>query len=226
MANGSRKPRGPRDIGMATRLNEQLSNYLQAEHIKQNKRLLDEIAFYPAHDKRAETPEYHKVHDYMVKKRDLPCLVCGVRNSTLKDPAKNRYYAKQMETHHHVIEWALANAIDVDRFNEVLRPNLAHQHPVPEVQSTKKLTVVDSEYWAQMYAGTMSKANIAAWVDHSPDNLWVLCDVHHRARYFGIHEITYPIWCPADLLRPDFERFVQKQLDAAASDAKSNTKTG
>jgi hypothetical protein len=34
-----------------------------------------------------------------------------------------------MKTHHHVIEWALTNAIDVDHFNNSLRPNLAHRHP-------------------------------------------------------------------------------------------------
>lgn len=51
-------------------------------------------------------------------------------------------------------------------------------------------------------------------MDHSPDNLWVLCNVHHRAKYLGIHEITYPIWSPMDLLRPDFEAWVEKEVKA------------
>jgi hypothetical protein len=75
-----------------------------------------------------------KQHDHLTKKLDLPCFVCGVKFSTLKDKTQSRYGAKAMETHHHVIE----------------------------------------------------------------DNLWVLCDVHHRAKFLGIHEITYPIWCPMD----------------------------
>jgi hypothetical protein len=61
---------------------------------------------------------------------------------------------------------------------------------------------------------------VAAWVDHSEDNLWVLCDVHHRAKFFGIHEITFPIWGPMDLLRPDFEAYVKGQI----ADAKAGKK--
>jgi hypothetical protein len=62
----------------------------------------------------------------------------------------------------------------------------------------------------------MSEHEIHDWVDHSPDNLWVLCDVHHRHRYLGIHEISYPIWAPQDLLRPDFEDYVRQQVAADA----------
>jgi hypothetical protein len=156
---------------------------------------LRQVAFYPAHDKRAESPAYHKAHDNMVVKKDLPCLVCGVRHSTLGDKKKNPYAAKQLETHHHVIEWALANAIDPQKFNENIRPSLAHKHPQNPV-----------------YKKAMSEKQIRDWVDHSEDNLWVLCDVHHRAKLIGIHAITYPIWCPQDLLRPNFEKLVKKEL--------------
>ena len=128
---------------------------------------------------------------------NLPCLVCGVRHSTLKDPKENRYGAKQMETHHHVIEWALQNAIDVDKFNKTLRPSLAHKHP-------------NDPIWA--YETPFDTAKVTAWIDHSEHNLWVLCDVHHRAKYLGIHEITYPIWGPMDLLRPDFEQWAQDEI--------------
>jgi hypothetical protein len=37
-------------------------------------RLLNERAFYPAHDKRKESPAYKKAHDHLTKKLDLPCL--------------------------------------------------------------------------------------------------------------------------------------------------------
>jgi hypothetical protein len=32
----------------------------------------------------------------------------------------------------------------------------------------------------------------------------VLCDVHHRARFFGIHQITGPVWGPQHILRDEF----------------------
>ncbi len=37
------------------------------------------------------------------------------------------------------------------------------------------------------------RAKLAEWVD-SEGNMLVLCAVHHRAKYEGIHEITYPAW--------------------------------
>jgi hypothetical protein len=40
-------------------------------------------------------------------------------------------------------------------------------------------------------------------VDHGFDNLWVLCDVHHRHKFVGIHAITYPIWRPQDVVNAD-----------------------
>ena len=60
------------------------------------------------------------------------------------------------------------------------------------------------------------------WVDHSEDNLWVLCDVHHRAKFLGIHEVSYPIWAPMNLLRTDFEDYVRAQI-AATKPANNGT---
>jgi hypothetical protein len=183
--------------GEIARLADHHNNFKVVEqHIQHH--TIDELQFYPEHDRRTESPEYKKVHHHLTVELDLPCLVCGVRNSTLRDPDKNRYQARQMETHHHVIEWALANAIDVDRFNDSMRPNLAHRHP-------------NDPTWH--YEQPFDAEKIRDWVDHSEHNLWVLCDVHHRAKYLGIHEITYPIWAPMDLYRPDFETWARKQID-------------
>lgn len=181
---------------MVQRLKDQRGVFRKAQQIHENPRTLKERAFYPAHDKRLETKEYKAVHHHLAVELDLPCLVCGVRNSTLKDKRENRYNARQMETHHHVIEWSLANAIDADKFNRIILPHLKVRHP--QNPDYAKAAFTD--------------ADVAAWVDHSADNLWVLCDVHHRAAYLGIHEITYPIWCPMDLLRDDFEAYVRQQL--------------
>jgi len=150
------------------------------------RRQLDERAFYPPHDARQSSPEYRKVHEKMVNANG--CLVCDVTNKTLKDPKKredlslNPYGAKQLETHHHMIEWALASAIDRDKFNKRILPFLQKRHGT------------------QKYPGPLSAKEVSDWVDHSEDNLWVLCDVHHRAKFFGIHEVTDPIWGPQDVL--------------------------
>lgn len=189
------------DQGMLIRLHDQLKVFRKAQAIHRNKRVLNEIAFYPAHDPRRETPEYKKTHRRLAIEQDRPCLICGVKNSTLKDKAHNPYGAKQMETHHHAIEWALANAIDVGKFNKIMLPRLRARHPDKE-QYKKQAFTADE---------------IKAWVDHDEDNLWVLCDVHHRAGYFGIHDITYPIWGPVDLLRDDFEDYVRQEIAAVKS---------
>lgn len=183
-------------------VHDQLSTQAVVKDIHENRRQLDERAFYPAHDVRKESSAYAEVHKQLCITDDLPCLVCGVRHSTLGDPEKNRYAAKAMETHHHIIEWALANAIDVGHFNNALRPNLAHRHKDEP-----------------MYQTEMTAGQIHDWVDHSPHNLWVLCDVHHRHKFLGIHEISYPIWCPQDLLRPDFENYVKNQVMGDGNDA-------
>lgn len=194
------------DQGNVARLQDQLKVQKKVAAIHLNRRLLNEMAFYPAHDKRSETPEYKQVHHHLTVELDLPCLICGVKNSTLKS-AENRYHAKQMETHHHVIEWALANAISTDKFNRIMLPHLAQRHQSkPEYQTP------------------FTQQQIRDWVDHSEDNLWVLCDVHHRAEFFGIHEITFPIWGPMNLLRDDFEAYVTEQVAKQKGSAKKGKK--
>lgn len=199
MPDATTQPGDPTAPGDIARVKDQLVTYKAVQqHVQHH--TIDELQFYPNHAGRTETAAYVKAHKKLCIDLDLPCLVCGVRHSTLKDPAKNRYQSKAMETHHHIIEWALANAVDPDRFNQSLRPNLAHAHP-------------NDPTWA--YETPFDQAKIAAWVDHSEHNLWVLCDVHHRAKYLGIHEITYPIWAPMDLLRPDFEAWAVQQIAVA-----------
>ncbi len=172
--------------------------------------LLDPM-FYPEHDQRTESPGYAKVHKKLTVDDDRPCLVCGVKNSILKnektkkDPALNPFGAIQMETHHHVVEWALANAVDPKNFNKAIRPNLAGRHPDQA-----------------MYKRDMTEQEILDWVDHSADNLWVLCDVHHRHKWVGIHHVSYPMWAPQDLLKPEFIDAVAKaEAEADAANQKA-----
>lgn len=170
-------------------------------------RMLHEEAFYPPHDKRKESPLYHKAHDQLVNELDRPCLVCGVTHSTLGDPARNPFGAVQMETHHHVIEWALANAIDPGKFNERILPGLLRHDP--------------AKYQEFEHSG-MSKDAIVQWVDHDEDNLWVLCDVHHRHKFVGIHAITYPIWGPQDIVD---ETLVKEQIKLSKGIGKPAART-
>jgi hypothetical protein len=176
-------------------------DHLHVDHLLQR-------VLYPAHDKRTESPEYKKVHHDLVHNKDLPCLVCGVRASTLTDPEHNPYGATALETHHHIIEWALANAIKPVKFNRSLRPNLMHRSDNP------------------IYKRDMTAEEIRDWVDHSPDNLWVLCDVHHRHKFVGIHAITYPIWCPQDLTAYDIADVANAPADAKPAKKKPGQTNG
>jgi hypothetical protein len=170
------------------------------------RRLLDERAFYPPHNQRKESSAYVSVHKQLVAKNG--CLICGVTNDILKNPKSkidlrlNPYAAKQLETHHHVIEWALANAIDPDKFNKFVFPHLKARHP-------------------DRYKNPLSPQEVKDWVDHSPDNLWVLCDVHHRAKWFGIHEITDPLWGPQDIFNGNF---LARVREAIKTDARKRRK--
>jgi hypothetical protein len=148
-------------------------------------RALHEKVFYPAHDARTESPAYAKVHHRLAVVEDRPCLICGVRSSTLGDPAQNRHGATAMETHHHIVEWALQNAIDLAKFNEHVWPALQDRHP-------------------GKYPEPFTQQSMLDFIDHSEDNLWVLCDVHHRHSLVGIHSITGPIWGAQNLVRDDF----------------------
>ena len=53
----------------------------------------------------------------------------------------------------------------------------------------------------------------------------MLCDVHHRAQYFGIHEITDPIWEPVDLLRDDFEKYARDAIEQEKAKTKKQKKS-
>ncbi len=149
------------------------------------KRMLHEEVYYPDHSPRTESPAYARVHHHLVVDLDLPCLACGVRNSTLHDPKQNPKSAKAMETHHHVIEWSLQNAIDLTKFNQRIIARLRVSHP-------------------EKYTVDFTQQQMLDWIDHDSDNLWVLCDVDHRHSLVGIHSVTFPIWAPQDLIRGDF----------------------
>ena len=179
------RERGPRERGPAERIRR------VAEHFQPG--TLYEWTFYPEHDARgdSDTAAYRSARKKLVE--NGACLVCGVSQATLKDPiarkdlAKNPFEASGLETHHRVIEWALSEAIDVDRFNSRF------------VARRRLLDPTDEKY-----ARDFDQKTLLDWIDHDPDNLWVLCNVHHRAPFMGIHAITRPHWDPQDLVFPKF----------------------
>lgn len=121
-------------------------------------RTLSETVHYPPHPPRKPTALYTRTHHRLVQTLDSPCLVCGVRNSTLGDPLQNRWGATQLETHHKHIEDSLALAIDLDKFNTVLRPGLLRR-----TQDESK------------YNHVFTQAEMEEWIHGDEDNLWVLC---------------------------------------------------
>ena len=120
-------------------------------------RTLDEIIAYPSHDPRRASALYKKVHHHLVYELDEPCWICGVRQSGLPE-------GQHMETHHAVLEWALAGAAD---------PKLI-------LADFPKMGVADDPHLRQ-------------WLD-SEGNMLVLCAKCHRGARRGIHMITYPAW--------------------------------
>lgn len=127
-------------------------------------RTLHESIYYPEHQARKASAEYRKTHEHLINALDEPCWICGVRKSTLDDPALNPRGSKQMETHHVEVEWALANAMDPAR--------LLADFPA---------------------MGAADEPHLRAWLD-SEGNMLVLCDICHRDGRRGIHMITYPAW--------------------------------
>ena len=123
----------------------------------QSHRTLDEVIAYPAHDPRRASTEYRKVHDHLVYELDEPCWICGVRQSELPN-------GEHMETHHDVLEWALAGAAD------------------------PRLILAD---FREM--GAADDPHLRQFLD-SEGNMLVLCARCHRGARRGVHMITYPAW--------------------------------
>lgn len=146
-------------------------------------RTLHESVNYPPHPPRTPTREYIKTHHELVVVKDLPCLVCGVRNSTLKDPKQNPFQATALETHHRYIEDSLANAISLEKFNSKIPPALLRKSGN-----------------AAKYGHSFTQEEMLAWIHGDPDQMWILCSQHHRNSFVGIHGLTAPIFGVQDLL--------------------------
>jgi hypothetical protein len=130
------------------------------------------IAGDPTRVDRRPSPRDAASQKELVHARDLPCLVCGVRRSTLGQPAKNPCSARRLGVHDGIVEWALANAPDVRRLYDRI---VEHMRARPREEHDDDIFTTDA---------------IRGWFDRNPDHLWVLCDVHHRHATVGIPEIA------------------------------------
>lgn len=142
-------------------------------HIHLVRHTMHEDVFYPPHAPRTESEEYRAIHHQMLVVEDRPCFICGVRNSTLADPAHNPKGAKELELHHLWVEWALADAVDAEKLSR----------------------------WVGL---PITADQLADWVDHHRRNLLPLCDVDHRHKEHGIHELSFPIWIAQKFVRSDY----------------------
>lgn len=68
------------------------------------------VEHYPAHEPRASDPHYHFFNEARARLKKLGKLHCWVNNADC---------AGQIELHHSLVEFALANAIDLSRFEEL-----------------------------------------------------------------------------------------------------------
>ena len=110
-----------------------MSDILSRVHM--TKEEVASIEMTPPHAPRVETEAYRKSHHYLVVTQDKPCQICGVRQSTLADPARNPFGAKAMETHHYPIERSLVDACD---------PTKVHQAYPEVIDEPTLLAFVDS----------------------------------------------------------------------------------
>lgn len=106
----------------------------------------------------------------LVYTHDLPCLVCGVRQSTLAKAEQNPYGAKRLGTHYRIVEWALANAPDVRKLYDRL---VEHARARPRRDPR-----------------TGRADDAREWFARHEDIPWVLCDVHHQRATGGVPEIS------------------------------------
>lgn len=98
---------------------------------------VETIILTPSHDPRQDTEAYRQSHQRLVIELDSPCEVCGVRNSTLTDPAQNPLGAHEIHTHHHPIERSLVNACSIDKVGAIF----------PQVVDQESLEAfIDSEH--------------------------------------------------------------------------------
>jgi hypothetical protein len=85
-----------------------------------------------------------------------------------------------METHHFHCEWSLSNSVDWSVM-KAAHPDFDGWDKVKPEDPSTFYNFVDSVY-----------------------NMLVLCDVHHRGKFHGIHAVEHPVWIAQKFMKSDF----------------------
>jgi hypothetical protein len=96
----------------------------------------------PPHPPRVETAAYRAAHKRLTEVLDAPCIVCGVRKSTLHDASLNKFGASAIETHHWPIERSLIDACDPVKVGEKFSEVTDHASLLLFVDSERNLMVL------------------------------------------------------------------------------------
>lgn len=110
-------------------------------HVHETKEAVALVEETPPHPPREETPAYARAHHHLVFELDSPCLVCGVRHSTLGDAAANPYGARAIETHHYPIERSLMDAVDLGKI-EKLWPDVHDRASLEQAVDSERNLIV------------------------------------------------------------------------------------
>ena len=135
---------------------------------------LHENYFVPPHPPRTESEGYKKLLEKL-HNENFSCNVCGLHYNDLNNPNINTIGAKDIECHHKVVEWAW--------------------------HTVASQTKVGKDYPQVL---TMTRQEFLNWLDHSEDIAMGLCDIHHRHRDMGIHEVDEASFNLVKYLQDDF----------------------
>jgi hypothetical protein len=124
-----------------------------------------EVDFYPPHPPRSETTEYNQTHHLLVNVLDTPCRICGVRKSTLGDPAQNPYKATALETHHYPVQREFTDAVDWRKVARDFTQVVDQKSLLLFVDSPANMWVLCSHCHRDSKAG-VHHAVVADWIIH------------------------------------------------------------
>lgn len=156
-------------------------------------RTLHELAHYPQHEPDRAKDPYYRVFDrtrhHLIDVLAVPCWIGGASAAQIKaglPPEHLCHGCTGLELHHNPLEYAGLSEIDWRRF--------AAEFPTLGIHS-------DADFLAAA---------------EGEGNATILCSLHHRAPYQGVHSITYPLWVLQRYARPEW-RFTEPRPVADAA---------
>lgn len=161
------------------------------EHFKQG--TFEEQYWIPAHNDRRESSLFRKNKKFIRDECGAPCWVC---NST-----------EDLEVHH-VFEWAFWNALDPRKVTNILNAiEFYDDDYVSKAPGSDKL---------RTYLDGLSRDKQVIDTPDDARNLVVLCRVHHRLKFTGIHTISFPIWLSMSAVPSEGGILTKEQIIIAA----------